>query len=108
MYKRQAYVPDIDRDLDAVAAILDHDFAHRFADPAVGADDHRKILDDERSIGSVIKLLTPSEREYTPEYNAWLESIPQHVKELVFVVKRFYSPVWGSDWRSHFLSLIHI
>ena len=97
-----AYVPDIDRDLDAVAAILDHDFAHRFADPAVGADDHRKILDDERSIGSVIKLLTPSEREYTPEYNAWLESIPQHVKELVFVVKRFYSPVWGSDWRSHF------
>ena len=48
------------------------------------------------------RLLTPSEREYTPEYNAWLESIPQHVKELVFVVKRFYSPVWGSDWRSHF------
>ena len=26
----------------------------------------------ERSLGSVIKLLTPSERDYTAEYNAWL------------------------------------
>ena len=97
-----AYTPDFDADMDAVAAILEHDFSHRFADPTQAGFDQRPILADDRSIGSVIKLLTPSEREYSPEYNAWLDAIPQHVKELVFVVKRFYSPAWGDDWRSHF------
>ena len=39
---------------------------------------------------------------YTEEYNAFLESIPAHIKELIFTVKRFYQPSWGKDWRSHF------
>ncbi len=52
-------------------------------------------------MGSVIKLLSPSP-DYCAEHNEWLAQIPQHVKELVFVVKRFYRPEWGSDWRSHF------
>ena len=30
-----------------------------------------------------------------PDYNAWLESVPQYIKELVFVVKRYYKPEWG-------------
>jgi phosphoenolpyruvate carboxykinase (diphosphate) len=97
-----AYTPDIESDLDAVAAILEHDFSHRFADSAGNGIDQRPILSDHRSIGSVIKLLTPSERDYNPAYNQWLESIPQHVRELVYVVKRFYRPEWGTDWRSHF------
>lgn len=97
-----AYAPDYDADMDAVAAILNHDFSHRFADPAQRGSDQRPVLSDDRSIGSVIKLLTPSTKEYSPEYNAWLDSIPQHIKELVFVVKRFYRPEWGTDWRSHF------
>jgi hypothetical protein len=58
-------------------------------------------LSPERSLGSVIKLLTPSS-DYTWAYNAWLKSIPQFIKELVFVVKRFYKPEWGDDWRRHF------
>jgi hypothetical protein len=49
----------------------------------------------------VIKLLTPSE-EYSDEYNQWLESIPPYVKELVFVVKRYYRPEMGEDWLEHF------
>ncbi|MCA0295126.1 MAG: hypothetical protein LCH96_07390 [Actinobacteria bacterium] len=97
-----AYSPDYDADMDAVAAILARDFSDRFADPAQRGQDQRELLADDRSIGSVIKLLTPSTAEYTPEYNDWLDSIPQHVKELVFVVKRFYRPEWGGDWRSHF------
>ena len=60
------------------------------------------MLSPDRSLGSVIKLLTPDTREYTPEYNAWLESIPQYIKELVFVVKRYYKPEWGENWREHF------
>ena len=29
-------------------------------------------------------------------------SIPQYLLELVFVVKRFYKPAWGGNWREHF------
>jgi hypothetical protein len=66
-----------------------------------GSGSSRPILSLERSLGSVIKLLTPN-AEFTPKYNAWLESIPNHVRALVFVIKRFYSPEWGKDWRQHF------
>src|SRR6185369_14641765 len=40
--------------------------------------------------------------DFTWAYNSWLKSIPQYIKELVFVVKRFYKPAWGEDWRSRF------
>lgn len=96
-----AYVRDFDEDMAAVTRILGYDFSRRFADPARNGHDARPVLSDRRSVGSVIKLLTPS-RDYNDEYNAWLEAIPNHVKELVFVVKRFYRPEWGEDWASHF------
>ncbi|MFT3860222.1 hypothetical protein [Micropruina sp.] len=97
-----AYTADFDHDMDAVEAILARDHSDRFADPALRGRDTRPILSNSRSIGSVIKLLTPSKADFTPEYNEWLDSIPPHVKELVFVVKRFFRPEWGGDWRSHF------
>ena len=97
----EAYVGDVDADLDAVQKILDGDYADRFVDPANKSAHHRPILSERRSLGSVIKLLTPSSM-YTEEYNAFLESIPAHIKELVFTVKRYYQPGWGADWRSHF------
>ena len=95
-----AYVADFVEDMAQVAAIVGYDFSQRFADPAPAPDD-RSLLSDERSVGSVIKLLTPS-RDFTDEYNAWVEAIPHHIKELVFVVKRYYRPEWGDDWPSHF------
>ena len=97
----EAYVGDVDEDFDAVQTILDGNYADRFVDPANKSDNHRSILSERRSLGSVIKLLTPSSM-YTDEYNAFLESIPAHIKELIFTVKRFYQPSWGKDWRSHF------
>ena len=97
----EAYVGDVDEDFDTVQKILDGNYADRFVDPANKSDNHRSILSERRSLGSVIKLLTPSSM-YTEEYNAFLESIPAHIKELIFTVKRFYQPSWGKDWRSHF------
>ena len=97
----EAYVGDVDEDFDTVQRILDGNYADRFVDPANKSDNHRSILSERRSLGSVIKLLTPSSI-YTDEYNAFLESIPAHIKELIFTVKRFYQPSWGKDWRSHF------
>jgi hypothetical protein len=96
------YVADHEKDMDAVAAILARDFSERFSDAEKNAVDHRLILSSERSMGSVIKLLTPSSRDYNEDYNSWLRAIPQHVKELVFVIKRFHRAEWGDDWRSHY------
>ena len=94
------FVADFQADFDQVAKLITHDYSGRFRDPA--KVDQRPILSSERSLGSVIKLLTPDERDYKPEYNQWLEKLPQHIKELVFVVKRYYKPEWGDNWRDHF------
>jgi hypothetical protein len=96
------FIADLERDLDQIDNILKADTSRRFRDPSRNNQDFRAILSPERSLGSVIKLLTPSRREYSDEYNAWLLCIPQHIKELLFVIKRFYKPEWGSAWRSHF------
>lgn len=94
------FVADLKNDFDRVAELIERDYSNRFVEKSRA--DKRTILSSERSLGSVIKLLTPDEHDYTPEYNAWLNSVPQHVKELVFVVKRYYKPEWGADWREHF------
>jgi len=94
------FVADLKRDFARVTELIQHDYSDRFIAP--DKVDHRAVLAPERSLGSVIKLLTPDRREYTPAYNAWLDSVPQHVKELVFVVKRYYKPEWGDQWADHF------
>jgi hypothetical protein len=99
------YVGSFADDMAAVQAIFDRSYDDARL-PELRAGDGREasrpILSPERSLGSVIKLLTPNPAEFTPDYNAWLESIPNHLRALVFVIKRFYRPEWGDDWRSHF------
>jgi hypothetical protein len=94
------FVADLKTDMDRVAQLISRDYADRFVDKS--RVDSRPVLACERSLGSVIKLLTLDIREFTPEYNAWLETVPQYLKELVFVVKRYYKPEWGDAWREHF------
>lgn len=94
------FVADFKNDFNKVAELLARDYSDRFHDSA--RTDKRAILSAERSLGSVIKLLTPDEQDYRPEYNAWLEATPQYLKELVFVVKRYWKPEWGANWREHF------
>jgi len=96
------YVSDFKTDFDAVAGLLERDYSKRFHDPARNGTDLRPILSTERSLGSVIKLFAPSPGEYSQEYNQWLATIPPHVKELLFVVKRFHNPANGEDWRAAF------
>ena len=96
------FVANFDSDFDAVAALLARDYSARFRDLSRAGKDQRAILSPARTLGSVIKLFTPSPRDYTEAYNGWLQSIAHHVKELVFVVKRFHKPEWGDTWREHF------
>ena len=94
------FVADFKKEFDFITKIIQKDFSDRFRNKT--REDHRPLLSQERSLGSVIQMLTPAPREFTDEHNAWLESIPQYVKELVCVVKRFYQPEWGNAWREHF------
>ena len=96
------FVEDFDRDMDYVEKIFAHDFSGRFRDPALYGSDQRSLLSNKRTLGSVIKLLTPSTTVYSDAYNQWLEEIPQHILSLVLMIKRFYKADWGSDWRKHF------
>ncbi|HQF37944.1 MAG TPA: hypothetical protein PK322_02385 [Opitutaceae bacterium] len=96
------FVADIQKDFDQVDAILKKDYSTRFKPEFAKATPSRSILGAARSLGSVIKLLTPNPTEFTDEYNDWLRALPQHIKDLVFTVKRFHKAEWGDNWRSHF------
>ncbi len=100
------FVSDIEADLNLVEQVFKKDYSTRFRPgipdyPDYSQNPSRPVLSPKRSLGSVIKLLTPA-RDYTDEYNAWLETIPNYVYALIFIIKRFYKPEWGEDWRIHF------
>ncbi len=101
------FVADLERDLDLVQKIFERNYADRWHNPEDAerrdytAQPSRKVLSPTRSLGSVIKLLTPSS-DYTDAYNRWLESIPSYVYALVFIIKRFHRGDENTDWRSAF------
>jgi hypothetical protein len=94
-------VSDLKYDLNAAWEIINHDFAVRYAAEPNPEKPSRPLLSPQRSLGSVIRLLSPSP-SYTDAYNAWLETISSSVRDLVFLIKRFYKPDWGEDWRERF------
>ena len=98
------FVADAARDLDLVQQIFERDYADRWKSGAEDKPDYAKrpsrpILSPQRSLGSVIKLLTPSP-QYTDEYNAWLASLPSYIYAIVFIIKRFYRPEEAADLKS--------
>jgi hypothetical protein len=95
------FVSDFDREIEQVAHILEKDFSTIYKEPHSGHRAKRPILSPERSLGSVIKLMTPSP-EYTEAHNQWLAAIPQTIRQLLVTVKRYYRADWGENWRRHF------
>ena len=97
------FVQNFDKNMDRIEEIFNHDYQYRLK-PESSHEDRdptRKPLSPERSIGSVIKLLTPSPSN-TDEYNEWLAKIPSGILSQAFIIKRTYRSEWGSDWRKHF------
>ncbi len=100
------FVSDIERDLDAAQEIFDRDYRERWPSESPILNVYRErasrpILSPERSLGSVIKLLTPS-KNYTEEFNAWLAVMPNNIYAIVLIIKQLYKPEWGDAWREHF------
>ncbi len=100
MIQGPVIVAELQKDIELVEGILNKDFSKRFKQPYDYKKAPRTVLDPARSLGSVIKLLTPSD-EYSDEYNEWLRSVPQRIKEIIYIVKRRYHKEWGSDWKQH-------
>lgn len=100
------FVSDIQRDFEQLDTLFNRDYSTRWRDdspelPSYENSRSRPLLDPRRSLGSVIKLLTPS-RDYTDDYNEWLRKIPGYIYAMAFIIKRFSKPEWGGKWREHF------
>lgn len=100
------FVANFDEDMRQVEAIFQRNYADRWRPDKLAQQRYdlcpsRPILSPRRSLGSVIKLLTPSD-DYNDAYNEWLRSIPSRILALVFIIKRFHRPEWGDRWQEHF------
>lgn len=100
------FVADVESDLNLVQQIFDRDYSDRWnptssVQPDYSQNPTRSVLSPRRTLGSVVKLLTPSV-DYTDEYNEWLESIPGYIYAIVFIIKRMHRGDSDVDWRSQF------
>jgi len=85
------FVSNFKDDMERVRQLLfecDEKYTNRHLSAPIGRT--RPILSQDRSLGSVINLLTPSPTKYHAEYNEWLETIPHYIRQFVYMVKRFY------------------
>ncbi len=101
------FVADIDKDFQQLDELFQRDYSDRWRDDSREKPDYqqrqsRKVLDPGRTLGSVIKLLTPSKEHYTESYNRWLGGLPTHLYAMAFIIKRFCKPEWNGNWRDHF------
>ncbi|PCH72960.1 MAG: hypothetical protein COB98_11345 [Flavobacteriaceae bacterium] len=96
------YVKDFDEDFKIADTVIQYNYAKRWKKEEDCNESSRALLSSDRTLGSVVKLLTPS-AYYTETYNAFLATVPDHVKALVLYVKRFYRPErTDSDWKEYF------
>lgn len=81
-------IVDLDEDFKKADEIIDFDYSNRYKETRPGHKS-RSFLSPKRTLGSAVKLLTPSD-EYNEEYNKFLKNIPDHIRSLVLFVKRLY------------------
>jgi hypothetical protein len=99
--KGPVFVRDYHHDMEQVAEILKMDFSAIYRNRPPDERSRRPILSFDRSLGSVIQLLSPSP-DYTESHNQFVRDIPQTIRQILFTVKRYYRPEWGDNWRGHF------
>ena len=100
------FVSDRDDDFAILDQIFSRTYENRWAENYAGRTDYserpsRKVLDPDRSLGSVIKLFTPSP-DFSDEYNEWLSTIPEHVYSMLLIIKRFMKPMMANNWKDYF------
>ncbi|MCU7834908.1 MAG: hypothetical protein KZQ83_06580 [gamma proteobacterium symbiont of Taylorina sp.] len=99
------FVNNLEKSMEKIDEIFSYDYSNRYKvkfAPDYTGEAPRSPLSENRSLGSMIKMLTPSDEKFTVEYNEWLETISGSIKALAFLIKRFYRPSWGNDWKKYF------
>lgn len=95
------YIPDLEEAAEKADLIINYDYSHRWKTIYPDATPSRPFLSPHRSLGSAVKLLTPSD-QYNEEYNEFLESIPAHVRALALYIKRMYRAHQDEgSWKEH-------
>jgi len=100
------FVADREKDFAKLDEIFSRSYQDRWREDADDRPDYskrpsRSVLSPQRSLGSVIQLLTP-QPNFKPAYNDWLKAIPDHVYSLVLIIKRFMTPEVEAHWKDYF------
>lgn len=93
-------IHDIEEDFKKADEVIEFNYSTRWRDKDTKRPKSRSLLSEKRTLGSVVKLLTPSE-ENSDEFNEWLENIPVHIRSLVLFVKRLFRQAHGGslNWK---------
>jgi hypothetical protein len=96
------YVDDLEKDAKQADILINMDYSNRWKKIRPNAEPSRPFLSPERTLGSAVKLLTPSD-QYSNEYNKFLKGIPDHIRMLVLYIKRLYrTDEKTSSWKDKF------
>lgn len=80
---------DIEADFKKADEIIEYNYSNRWKKTDPSLPPSRSFLDQRRTLGSAVKLLTPSD-ENSDEFNEFIKNIPVHIRSLVLFVKRLY------------------
>ncbi|UMB61318.1 hypothetical protein MHL31_03725 [Lutibacter sp. A80] len=80
---------DIDEDFKKADEVIEYDYSKRWKNYDPTLPPSRSFLDKGRTLGSAVKLLTPSSKN-SDEFNEFVSNIPVHIRSLVLFVKRLY------------------
>lgn len=95
------FIDDIDKDFEIAGKVISFDFSKRWKNKDMNSKKSRPLLSPERSLGSVIKLLTPNER-HTEVYRKFIEAIPKHIKALIIRIKQMTRLFPNLSWDEFF------
>ena len=97
------YVENLEETENHVDTIINYDYSTRWKNIRPDADPSRPFLSPQRTLGSAVKLLTPSD-QYNDDYNNLLRIIPEHIRTLALLVKRHFRGYEDKDinWRQYF------
>ncbi|MFT3739367.1 MAG: hypothetical protein QM786_11460 [Breznakibacter sp.] len=96
------YIKNLEEDAKMVDMLINHDYSKRWKSVRPDAGPSRPFLSPKRTLGSAVKLLTPSD-QYNDEYNAFLRSIPDYILTFALYIKRLYRGVEApGDWKKDF------
>jgi hypothetical protein len=97
------FIGDYEEDMSLVEGIVNRDYANCLLPEfkPYRSDHSRPIMSTSRTLGSVIKLLTPDDI-YTKEHNDFVSKIPNHIRAIVFAIKSNYSEDMRTNWKKEF------